>query len=429
MQKISATYEIVTPMFIGDANQEATGISAAAVKGALRFWWRALNWGSIRNNCNSDEEALCKLHKREGVLFGRSSKIPEENGKEIGGQGKFILRVKSQNQKGYIELSTEKLNSHFPLSKTPWITYLLGMGLMEYNKKDRDNRYTRSALSPEKESGLSEFTVELIGKELDSLKPALEAWGMLGGLGSRNRHGLGSVTLKKLDGVDAPNTREQYIGKLKKIVSETKKTIKDPPFTAFSGGMRLSVSPTEGRDWLSLNNLAKIMQLYRGWGYKGNNTIHKINNTKVDPDAHTLKNSDHCLLMRMERSPHSVSSLPASAVFGLPRSYVISSRSAKIKLEPSARTSKGKEDTTNKRSRRASPLFIHAHKLGDGSFVVTQLFLPSLFLPTGDEVKLEHEINKHFINKATLSPLDSTQWQVITEYLDLNDFNAWDNVI
>ncbi len=43
-EKITARYRITTPMFIGDAAQQASGISPAAVKGALRFWWRALNW-------------------------------------------------------------------------------------------------------------------------------------------------------------------------------------------------------------------------------------------------------------------------------------------------------------------------------------------------------------------------------------------------
>lgn len=37
--KIIACYRIVTPMFIGDAKQEATAISPQSVKGALRFWW------------------------------------------------------------------------------------------------------------------------------------------------------------------------------------------------------------------------------------------------------------------------------------------------------------------------------------------------------------------------------------------------------
>ena len=71
-QKITASYQIVTPMFIGDAQQKATGISPASVKGVLRFWWRALNWGRIRSQHKEDNGALKQLHSEEGVLWNRS---------------------------------------------------------------------------------------------------------------------------------------------------------------------------------------------------------------------------------------------------------------------------------------------------------------------------------------------------------------------
>ncbi len=46
MEKLEATFRIVTPMFIGGADQTPSdGIRPPSVKGALRFWWRALNWG------------------------------------------------------------------------------------------------------------------------------------------------------------------------------------------------------------------------------------------------------------------------------------------------------------------------------------------------------------------------------------------------
>ena len=39
-------YRIVTPMFLGGENQQAdaTQFRNASFKGALRFWWRVLNW-------------------------------------------------------------------------------------------------------------------------------------------------------------------------------------------------------------------------------------------------------------------------------------------------------------------------------------------------------------------------------------------------
>jgi len=46
MQEIKATYKIVTPMFLGGADHEEE-IRVPSIKGALRFWWRALAWGAI----------------------------------------------------------------------------------------------------------------------------------------------------------------------------------------------------------------------------------------------------------------------------------------------------------------------------------------------------------------------------------------------
>ncbi|MEZ5448805.1 MAG: type III-B CRISPR module RAMP protein Cmr1 [Thiolinea sp.] len=72
-RKITATYRITTPMFIGDADQQASTISPAAFKGALRFWWRALNWGRIRTVKANDAEALRQLHQEESDLFGSAA--------------------------------------------------------------------------------------------------------------------------------------------------------------------------------------------------------------------------------------------------------------------------------------------------------------------------------------------------------------------
>ncbi len=48
-ETLEAQFRIVTPMFLGGANQDVSdGIRPPLVKGALRFWWRALNWGRFR---------------------------------------------------------------------------------------------------------------------------------------------------------------------------------------------------------------------------------------------------------------------------------------------------------------------------------------------------------------------------------------------
>lgn len=97
-EKISATYRIVTPMFIGDAEQQASDISPTSVKGALRFWWRALNWGRcLQHEGNNQAAALSFLHAQEAALFGGLPETvkDEQSGdkRQSGGQGAFLLRV------------------------------------------------------------------------------------------------------------------------------------------------------------------------------------------------------------------------------------------------------------------------------------------------------------------------------------------------
>jgi CRISPR-associated protein Cmr1 len=119
---IVATYRIVTPMFIGDANQKASGISPASVKGALRFWWRALNWSRIRAKEQSDTVALQHLHSEESELFGSSA--------DKGVAAKFTLRVTCSSKAS-------------PLQSSPksGIQYLLGQGLFHFREG-----YLREAL-------------------------------------------------------------------------------------------------------------------------------------------------------------------------------------------------------------------------------------------------------------------------------------------
>lgn len=57
---VTATFEIVTPMFLGNSDQKATAIRPTSIKGALRFWWRAMN-GDL---------SLTELAKKEARLFG-----------------------------------------------------------------------------------------------------------------------------------------------------------------------------------------------------------------------------------------------------------------------------------------------------------------------------------------------------------------------
>jgi len=90
MTVLTATYHIVTPMFIGNGEQKADSVRPPSIKGALRFWWRALNWGKCLSEGGTESEALKHLHQQESALFGSAA---DEAGS---GQGRFLLRVSQQ---------------------------------------------------------------------------------------------------------------------------------------------------------------------------------------------------------------------------------------------------------------------------------------------------------------------------------------------
>ena len=92
-KKIEAEFTIVTPMFIGDANQEADDVRPPSLKGALRFWWRALYWSDCWRDAKGNEtQALKLLHEQEARLWGCAATG------EDSAQSAVVLRLHSQGK-------------------------------------------------------------------------------------------------------------------------------------------------------------------------------------------------------------------------------------------------------------------------------------------------------------------------------------------
>ncbi|HHM20795.1 MAG TPA: type III-B CRISPR module RAMP protein Cmr1, partial [Bacteroidetes bacterium] len=88
MEKITFTCETITPMFIAGADGKTPELRAPGIKGALRFWWRAVN-GHL---------SLKELKKREAEIFG---------GTDPARRSRVVVRV--------LEKSKEKIK----ISNTP----------------------------------------------------------------------------------------------------------------------------------------------------------------------------------------------------------------------------------------------------------------------------------------------------------------------
>ncbi|MDQ5767909.1 type III-B CRISPR module RAMP protein Cmr1 [Thiothrix subterranea] len=381
-EKITARYRITTPMFIGDAAQQASGISPAAVKGALRFWWRALNWGRIRQAKDSDSSALQQLHKEESELFGSAADQGE-------GQAKAFIRVKPENLK--YGLPKEQ--------PTSGIQYLLGQGLYHFR-----NGYGRTSAVL---SGHIQLEMALkpgvSAAQTQQLVQAAQALGLLGALGSRARKGFGSLALESLEcsfaSADKLPAVPQNPPELKQLLASWSKAFTDslPPFSAFSTQTRVDVSSISGNA-TELQELAgHEMQLYRSWGRNGRVSGYPAE--RNFPNDH-----DDVLDVSNNITPQA---MPERGVFGLPHNYFFSSQIPSVKVDIAPKEAS--------RNRRASPLLIHIHRFPNGSHCLVQLLLPATFLPEGEKIEFKPKPGR-----AVDIPFTQTQinWDTLHQYLD-----------
>lgn len=212
MKTLTATYRIVTPMFLGGADPTSQAeLRVPSIKGALRFWWRALMWGKV----NSVEE----LRRRESELFGST--------KPQIGQSRVLIFA----EQPLVEANTEERK----WSPSSWKSYT-GYGLRD--KKER--RF----LSPGKT-----FTIHFVfrrcsDEQRSQVLSAAKLLGLAGGLGGRSRRGWGSVTLTELKGADwiCPDTPEQWQQSMSALIKPGSNL---PPYTAFSPQSQWNCGPAK----------------------------------------------------------------------------------------------------------------------------------------------------------------------------------------
>ena len=251
---IKATYRIVTPMFIGDAEQNATGISPQSVKGALRFWWRALMWGKIRAAIASDRVALQHLHTEEAKLFGSSA----ENGQAAA----FTLRVPDHKSISITRATDWPNGGNDPSG-------YLGLGLWETGSHAKGNFQPHRQYIRENQK----FAVELITtanvttEQQQQLRDALTAWGLFGGLGSRARRAFGAIAIETLG---TESFAFAQVGDYQKAVSKLLTnyrlaSVKQPPFSAFSNAAQFSIGNQSDSDARRVHAaLGTLFKNYRG---------------------------------------------------------------------------------------------------------------------------------------------------------------------
>jgi len=153
MKKITFKCEVITPMFLAGADGKTPEFRAPSIKGAMRFWWRAMN-GHL---------SLKELKKRESKIFGGSG--------ENEGKSKVFIKIL-----GYPQESDNYKYRPLPHSET--------------------KKFTFPAIKPGEKF---ELEIRLRENIQFSIKNLIILTSILGGLGKRARRGFGSFGIKSIN--------------------------------------------------------------------------------------------------------------------------------------------------------------------------------------------------------------------------------------
>lgn len=392
---IQAEFKIMTPMFLGDADRAVAAhrSMAASLKGAWRFWWRALIWPSMVSAYPKLKERLCALRDREIQLFGGPSTSGGE-GRQSPIRFQFV-RPPPEVLQG--QRSDRAGTILYPGDGNAGLRYL-GYGLIHPAGRSA-GELLRDAIAPGQTFTVKFcFAERLRPKDRKELLDSLKLLGLMGGLGARTRRGFGSLKLQRLTSSrneecwSPQPALDGYCRDLGDLIADYDPAVATtlPAITAFCKGSRVQLKTSTG-DWRSLMNWAgqRMLQL-RSWGYQDQQGVHRL---PTRQEALQLFPADHDFAQQRgfdNASGQPIDFVPERAVFGLPHRYEkkryfnqnrphIPGEVYSLEVLPAAG------------GRRASPLLFHVHELdGDENFthaLVVTIF-QACFLPGAGDVAI-----------------------------------------
>lgn len=380
MEIIKATYRVVTPMFISGADQSKAELRLPSIKGALRFWWRALAWGRL----NGD---LGKIRQEENELFGSTDT----------GQAGVLMRLELLSELKILNVDeTLKDNRHVVGEGARYLGYGVMEAFPSKNKGTQAGQLTRPCFLAPFGFCLSLLLKPFVSHHKQELLRSLKVLGLLGCIGSKARKGYGSLNLHslvlKMDQKEEnswknPTNPTEFLEAIRNL--KLPKPTEEPVITAFSDRSRIILLPgNQQESSLSLlNRIGRDQVFYRSWGRNG-----KVFND----DSEKNFREDHDL-MKQVASGRPAHTYPKRVAFGLPHNY---GKSKDEQIEPS---------NTKLYTRRASPLFVHIHHAENSTPIAIVSFLPSQFLPEGETIR---------VGKNHFKPDETTLWRPIHGFLD-----------
>jgi CRISPR-associated protein Cmr1 len=361
---MKVTLETVTPLFLGGADPRGEPeLRAASIRGALRFWLRALLDGVI------GDSNLDALRQAEAAVFGSTDT----------GASPVVVRIRN-------------LRRDAPISFSGMASGKQGLIYLFFTARETHNEPERKAI-PAGSSFELELSLRAGVQDQDALLKAYAALWLLthlGGLGARSRRGAGSLQVTQVQGDVADSAlpslevRAKTPGELQEELQKGLRQLRNSIGTStfISSPSTFDVlHPNACKIWVIDRQFTSWEEALDAIGQR----MQQFRNRRA-PDYQNVKNAvqGKGLTQPVKR-----------AAFGLPIVfYYRSLGGAKGTLEG------------ERHDRRASPLFIRVTRLASGKYVLVLTLFQAQLLEAGEKLKLKRQDPPTYVNAPDLSLID-----------------------
>lgn len=398
MKRIHLAMEVVTPAFIGGASPGAEW-RAPSVRGMLRFWFRAVAGNALAGSpdgVRAAEEAVFGSTESSSPLVARTSTVagpvasPLSNRRQSGAEIAVAWRDSSPATVARLQVFRD--GDEIPSDPVQY----LGYGPFDKGRLKAGRTY----LPPGAGLELDLILRRALDPQLEEiLRRALALWLLLGGIGSRNRRGFGSLrcvecsdpALRKalvVESVDAFR-REASAA----LGSRPAATVL-PSWTHLSRDSSVAISRQPFGDPVQALLAAGswLVALRRRYG-----SPHDSRGAAIGQDYSWGK------------APDPKAQLPDRAGFGLPLAF--ERGAVRVVNEPKRPLRRGEKVSD---PRRASPLLVHVQRLGAADFRPVLTHLPARYLKPGAALELYRDEASHTLATPPTPRMSS----VIQRFLD-----------
>jgi CRISPR-associated protein Cmr1 len=371
MQKISVVLETITPLFLAGADPRGEPeLRAPSVRGALRYWLRALLGGF------AEFQTLANLQRQESKIFGSTDS-------KLGGASPITIKCPSlENEPQDISFRKQKalqVNGKYKPTGRDYLWW----SMAESGRQGQDNhldakRYlpkgTRFEVTLQSRLANRNFSTELV-----HAGAALWCLVQFGALGARSRRAAGCFSASPIIGAerlppfetpDSPQSLAQQLGEgLAKVRTELR--------SEMAGNVKKEfdiLHPDSCQIWVVTGD--------NPWT-SSDDAVEEIGARFRDFRGVKHYEPDHLDVRAwIQRDVPPPSNTVQRAVFGLPIEFRYSDHSQGDVLQGSVH------------ERRASPLHLHVSRLLNNSFVGVITLFKSSFLERNEKLMLKKQSTK-----------------------------------